>query len=74
MRFTDSSSLTDAALLTSALDEGDDWRFGNALAFTTAVNRVFSVKLSHELKLVNLPVAGFEKTDTILSAALVARF
>lgn len=73
-RLNDRASIVESALLTAALDDGSDWRFGNALALTTTVNRVFSVKLSHELKFVNQPVAGFEKTDTILSAALVARF
>lgn len=73
-RLSGSTTLAESALFTAVLDDGDDWRFGNSLALTTTVSRVFSVKLSHELKFVNQPVAGFEKTDTILSAALVARF
>jgi putative salt-induced outer membrane protein YdiY len=73
-KITATSTLTDNGIYTASLDDQVDWRFGNALAFTTTVNRVFSVKLSHELKFVNRPVLGFEKTDTVLSAALVARF
>jgi putative salt-induced outer membrane protein len=73
-RISRTSTLSENAILTASVDEQEDWRFGHALAFTTTVNRVFSVKLSHELKFVNRPVLGFEKTDTVLSAALVARF
>lgn len=68
------ADLTDAALLTASLDEGEDWRFGNALALTAAISSIFSLKASYELKHVNAPVPGFEKTDTLTSIALVARF
>lgn len=36
--------------------------------------RILSLKLSHELKRVNGPAPGFGRTDTIVSAALVAKF
>lgn len=68
------ADLTEAALFTASLDEGEDWRFGNALALTAAITSVFSLKASHEVKHVNAPVPGFEKTDTLLSVALVAKF
>jgi putative salt-induced outer membrane protein YdiY len=35
---------------------------------------VFSLKLSHDVKVNNSPVAGFEKTDRLTSVALVAKF
>jgi putative salt-induced outer membrane protein len=68
------ADLSESALLTSSLSDRDQWRFGNALALTAAITRVFSLKLSHDLKFNHAPVAGFQKTDRITSAAVVARF
>jgi putative salt-induced outer membrane protein YdiY len=68
------ADLSDAALLTASLSSGDQWRFGNALALTAAITRVLSLKLAHDVKFNNAPVTGFEKTDRITSAAVVARF
>jgi putative salt-induced outer membrane protein len=68
------ADLTDAALFTLSLEEGDDWRFANSIALTAAINSVFSLKAAHELKHLNAPVPGFEKTDTLVSVALVAKF
>jgi putative salt-induced outer membrane protein len=68
------ADFTEAALFTASLDESEDWRFGNALALTAAITSVFSLKASHEVKYVNAPVPGFEKTDTLMSIALVAKF
>lgn len=68
------ADLAEAALLTTSLEDGEDWRFGNTLALTAAITSVFSLKVSHETKHVNTPVPGFEKTDTLTSVALVAKF
>lgn len=68
------ADFTESALFTASLDDGEDWRFGNALALTAAITSVFSLKASHEVKHVNAPVPGFEKTDTLTSIALVAKF
>jgi hypothetical protein len=38
------------------------------------MTRVFSLKLSHELKFLNAPVATFKKTDTVFAVTLVAKF
>lgn len=69
-----SADLTDAAIFTQSLEEGDAWRFNNALAITAALTRVFSLKLSHDVKFNNSPAFGFEKTDRLMSAAIVAKF
>ena len=45
-----------------------------AFALTAAMSRVFSLKLSHDLKFNNAPVAEFEKSDRLMSVALVAKF
>lgn len=68
------ADFTEAALLTTSLEEGEDWRFNNALALTAAITSVFSLKASHEIKHAHAPVPGFEKTDTLTSVALVAKF
>ena len=68
------ADLTEAVLFTQSLEEGEDRRFSNTFALTAALTRMFSLKLSHELKFNNAPVPGFEKTDTQLSMALVASF
>ena len=68
------ADLSDAALLTTPLSEREAWRFGNAFALTAAINAVLSLKLSHDVKFNNLPVAGFAKTDRLTSVAVVARF
>jgi hypothetical protein len=52
------ADLTNAALYTLSLDEGEDWRFANTIALTAAINSVFSLKASHELKHLNAPVPG----------------
>ena len=73
-RISQTADLTDAAIMTRSLDQGEDWRFNNALALTAAITSVLSLKASHELKHVNAPPPGFEQTDTVMSIALVAKF
>ena len=68
------ADFTDAAIFTASLEDGDAWRFGNAFALTAVLTEVFSLKLSHDVKVNNSPVEGFEKTDRITSFALVAKF
>ena len=69
-----SADLSDGAILTTALDEDDAWRFANAFALSAAITRVFSLKLSHDVKFNNSPAPGFEKTDRLTSVAIVAKF
>lgn len=74
LQLSKTADITNAAIATAALDDGDAWRFANAFAVTAAMTRAFSLKLSHDLKFNNAPVAGFEKTDRLMSVALVAKF
>jgi putative salt-induced outer membrane protein len=69
-----SAELTDEASVTENLQDGSDWRFGNAAAITASIARHFSLKVSHTFSYLNQPVAGFEKTDTVTGAAIVAKF
>ena len=73
-QITGTTDLTDSAIYTRSLDEGEDWRFNNTIALTAALASIFSLKAAHELKHANAPVPGFEATDTLLSVALVAKW
>jgi putative salt-induced outer membrane protein YdiY len=74
LKITETSELTDDAAVTFALSNGDDWRLSNVIALSAKISEIFSLKLSNTVRFVNAPVEGFEKTDTITSAALVAKF
>lgn len=69
-----STAVNDQATLSTDLTSFSSWRLQNAFNLTVAMTRLLSVRVSHELKRNNRPVAGFLKTDTLLSATLVAKF
>ena len=71
---TETSALTEEATYVAVLNTGDDWRFTNEITTSAALSTRLSLKVSHKLSYLNQPVLGFRKTDTILSAALVANF
>lgn len=68
------ADLTDSAVLTESLENHDEWRFTNAIALSAALTHIFSLKLSNDVKFNNSPVRGFEKTDRLTSAAIVAKW
>lgn len=72
--FSDTTELTNDAAFLLPFEERDAWRYANTLAVSAGLSRLFSLKLSHALGYLNAPVPGFRKTDTIVSAALVAKF
>lgn len=74
LRLSQSSELTDQLLFTADLGDGPNWRAQNAVALTVAMTRVLSVKVSYDVKRINRPVPGFQPTDAMLTAALVAKF
>jgi putative salt-induced outer membrane protein YdiY len=59
---------------TAPLEEAQAWRLNNQLSLTTSLTDTFSVKISHTLNYLNRPVPGFRRTDSIVAAALVAKF
>jgi len=71
---TRATAVTDDVLVTASLDEREDWRLSNTLAVTTTMTRVLSIRVAHELRMVNQPVPGFERRDTVIAVALVAKF
>jgi len=68
------ADIADSAILTESLKSHDAWRFTNAFAVSAAMTSVLSLKLSHDVKFNNSPVPGFEKTDRVTAAAIVAKF
>ncbi len=68
------TQIEDRLHLSADLGSLGNWRMQNTASLSVAMTRVFSVRVSHELKRTARPVIGFEKNDTILGAALVARF
>jgi putative salt-induced outer membrane protein len=73
-RLSRTSDLTNQALVTADLSEAGNWRLQNSLNLTVTMTRLLSLKFGHELRRINQPVPGFRPTDTVTSAALVARF
>jgi putative salt-induced outer membrane protein YdiY len=73
-QFTPTTAFTEQVTLSADVSDPGNWRLQNGLNLTASVTRLFSVRVAHELKRVNRPVPEFRKTDTVVSAALVARF
>lgn len=70
----DAAEIANDAGFTANLQDGPDWRFTDTVAVSASLNRTLSLELSYQVKHLNRPVPGFEKTDTIASAAIVAKF
>ena len=62
------------AVFSADLGSFGNWRMQNTASVSVAMTRILSLRFSHDLKRTARPVIGFEKSDTILAAALVARF
>lgn len=73
-KISDTAEFGDDAGFTFNLNDGEDWRFANAAYIAAKLNTIFSLKLTYAITYLNNPVPGFGKTDTITSAALVAKF
>jgi putative salt-induced outer membrane protein YdiY len=74
LKFSGTSDLTDDLATMFDLDKNGTWRLTHMIALTARIASVFSLKVSNQLRFVAKPVPGFERTDTITSAALVVGF
>jgi putative salt-induced outer membrane protein YdiY len=74
LRISETSDLTDDLLASFDFDEDGTWRLNHAIALTARIAAMFSLKVSNQLRFVDEPVPGFERTDSITSAALVLGF
>jgi putative salt-induced outer membrane protein len=73
-KISDNAEFGDDAGFTFNLNDGNDWRFGNVAYVAAKLTTVFALKFSYAVTYLNNPVPGFGKTDTITSAAVVAKF
>ncbi|HEY6146895.1 MAG TPA: DUF481 domain-containing protein [Thermoanaerobaculia bacterium] len=73
-KFSKTGEFTEEASFTEDLKDSKDWRFADKVSLGASFTTVFSVKLSYAWLTLNEPVPGKKKTDTITSAALVAKF
>lgn len=74
LKFSESAEFTDDFRYDQSLSDGNDWRLGHTAAVAAKLTTLFSLKVSHNIRFVNDPPPGFEKTDTITAVALVAKF
>jgi len=73
-KVSSTTDLSEEFSYVESFKDSSDWRIMNTLSVSVAINRIFSLKASHNLAYLNEPVPGFGKTDTITSIALVAKF
>ncbi|MCA1580024.1 MAG: DUF481 domain-containing protein [Acidobacteria bacterium] len=73
-KLSKTSEFSEEASFVEDLSDSKDWRFANKVSLGAGVTTVLSVKLSYAWLTLNEPVPGKKKTDTITSAALVAKF
>jgi putative salt-induced outer membrane protein len=73
-KISETAEFGDDLGFTFNLNDGDDWRFGNVSYIAAKLNTIFALKFSYAVTYLNNPVPGFGKTDTITSAAVVAKF
>jgi putative salt-induced outer membrane protein YdiY len=66
--------LTEDAHFVFSLSDSNDWRYANALALSAKITTIFSLKVSNNIRYLNLPVSGLKNTDSVTAIALVAKF
>jgi putative salt-induced outer membrane protein YdiY len=74
LKLSETSDIIEDLLFSFDLSSEGTWRYANGVALTAKVAAPLSLKLSNVIRYVDEPVPGFEKTDTITSAALVLSF
>lgn len=72
--FSETSSFNEELSLLMNLESGGDYRILNVASIQAGLTSIFSLKVSHALSYVAEPVPGFESTDAVISAAIVAKF
>lgn len=73
-RISETTTFADEFSFTTSLEEFDQWRILNKASLTASMTRILALKVSHTLEHVNQPAPGFENEDSIVSAAIVAKF
>jgi putative salt-induced outer membrane protein len=74
LKLSETSELTDDLGVLLSFADADDWRLTQVFAVTSRLTTLFALKASNTIRFTNVPAPGFERTDTITSIALVAKF
>jgi putative salt-induced outer membrane protein len=74
LKISATSEFSEEVRFVGSVTQGSDWRLEQSTAVTAKLNALLSLKASYVARHVNAPTAGFKKTDTVSSAALVAKF
>ena len=73
-KISKTSELSEEFAFIEDLKETGDWRVANTLSVSAAISTLLSLKASHVFNYLRQPPAGFGRTDTVTSLALVAKF
>jgi putative salt-induced outer membrane protein len=73
-KISDSAELSERLSFFPSLEETDDWRIESDFAVQATLTKTAALKLSYLLRHDNVPVAGFEKTDSATGVSLVLKF
>ena len=73
-KLSKTAEISNETSFTQDLKASNDWRFADTASVSAGLTTILSLKLSYALTKVNDPPPGFKKTDTITTAALVAKF
>jgi putative salt-induced outer membrane protein len=68
-----SAKLTERLIFMPSFEESDDWRTASDTALEAAISAKLAMKLGFQYLYDNVPVAGFEKTDTKSTVSLVVK-
>ena len=69
-----SADFQNQASLIENLSDSHDWRFANVAAVTALLRSHFSLKFAYTIAHLNTPPLGKKKTDSMIAAAIVAKF
>jgi putative salt-induced outer membrane protein len=67
------AKLTERLVFMPSFEESDDWRTASDTALEAAISGSLAMKLGFQYLYDNVPVAGFEKTDTKSTVSLVVK-
>ncbi|HEY6930459.1 MAG TPA: DUF481 domain-containing protein [Thermoanaerobaculia bacterium] len=73
-KFSAGGEFANESSFTDDLNETDNWVFRNKATVSAKLTNVFQLRLGWAIEYNNLPAPGFKKTDTVTSAAIVAKF
>jgi len=73
-KFNETSSFMQSLELLPDFDETSNWLLNSETAIIAALSTQFSMKTAYQVKYDHEPLSGLEKTDRILSVALIAQF